>query len=395
MEYQTFRGSDVREALGAVKAALGPNALIGSTRFVNDGGRGLSPAYVEVLAKQADGHARRPRKLGSTWADNSSKREASGRRKQLAARPTQAARRTANAAQAISGLEQAFERGQVRRPGSDFSKFESQLVALKAMLEELQATRPPREQAQALLAGLGIEGTLAQELSSGAGRSKKRDVEALKQWLIARVKARFDVMPGLIDASEKQVIACVGQTGVGKTTTLAKLAARARLDLGKSVSVISLDTYRVGAAEQWQRYAELMGLHSTVAHDPTSFHNAIEHVQSDVLLVDTPGHMGRSDESWPLANAIEQLRGRRKDTLLVLPAWLRASDAERVTTEYELAKPSALVVTKVDEAYRSGGMLHAAALRELPICYICNGPRVPEDISDASSDALVSAVFRH
>jgi flagellar biosynthesis protein FlhF len=81
------------------------------------------------------------------------------------------------------------------------------------------------------------------------------------------------------------------------------------------------------------------------------------------------------------------------DVLLVLPAWLAARDAEQVTRDYDAAKPTALVATKLDEATRRGGVLHGAAARELPIAYLCGGPRVPEDITDGTHEVLLSALF--
>ncbi len=389
MEYQTFRGADVKEALSAVKAALGPNAMIGSTRFVSsDQSSGLNQSYVEVLAAQPNGRA-------TTGPFSRGVHQASLGERKVARKPQSRARRQVeHTAKGISELEREIGEQPYRPRGqNDLASLEQELMTLKAMLQDLHDARPPKEQAQALLAGLGIEGALAKELAGGAGRGRKKDDSSLKDWLRGQVARRFSVSPGLINAPGKQVVACVGPTGVGKTTTLAKLAARARLDLGKSVGVISLDTFRVGAIEQWQRYADLMGLQTAIAHNPDSFRHALQQINSDLLLIDTPGHVGKTASDWPIARCLESITGRRLDTLLVLPAWLRAHDVESVTRDYDGARPTGLVATKLDEANRAGGVLHSAAVRDLPFTYLCNGPRVPEDISDATHDALVSAVF--
>jgi flagellar biosynthesis protein FlhF len=395
VEYQTFRGSDVKEALSAVKAALGPDAMIGSTRFVSgDRTSGLNQAYVEVLAAQPSG----ARGVGPFARGASGyqavRKETNGR----ASAQGRARRAAAKLSLGISALENQVgerlgERDPAPKPRTDLANLENELMSLKAMLEDLHAARPPKEQALGLLAGLGIEGSLARDLASGAGRSKKRDPEELREWLKAQVAKRVLVSPGLINGSGKQVVACVGPTGVGKTTTLAKLAAIARLDLGKSVGVISLDTFRVGAAEQWHRYADLMGLSAHVAHNPDAFRNALQQNSSDLLLIDTPGHVGKTGADWPIAQCLGSVTGRKLDTLLVLPSWLRALDVEQVTRDYDAARPTGLVATKLDEASRTGGVLHGSAIRELPFTYLCNGPRVPEDIFDATHDTLLSAVF--
>jgi flagellar biosynthesis protein FlhF len=84
---------------------------------------------------------------------------------------------------------------------------------------------------------------------------------------------------------------------------------------------------------------------------------------------------------------------REVNVMLVLPAWLRANDVTRVLEMYDDPLPTQLVVTKLDETYQVGGILHAALPSELPFAYLCNGPRVPEDILDASVDGVLDAVF--
>lgn len=390
MEYQTFRGADVKEALSAVKAAFGPDAMIGSTRFVsNDQAGGLGRSYVEVLAAQPNG-TRRYSPFAHVAQPTPGRRDSNARGSQVA---RSLALGTPKPRKSETGLAELEAETQQDASQPSLASLEQELLTLRSMLEELHRTRPPKEQAQALLRGLGVEGALAKELSSGAARAKRRDPQALEQWLKEQMESRFRMTPGLINGPAKQVVACVGPTGVGKTTTLAKLAAKARLDLGKSVGVITLDTFRVGALEQWQRYADLMGLTVNVAQNPEAFAQALRQNTSDLLLIDTPGHVGKTNTDWPIAQCLNAVTGRRMDVLLVLPAWLGARDVEQVTRDYDAARPTALAVTKLDEASRKGGALHAAAARELPFAYLCAGPRVPEDITDASFEALFAALF--
>jgi flagellar biosynthesis protein FlhF len=84
---------------------------------------------------------------------------------------------------------------------------------------------------------------------------------------------------------------------------------------------------------------------------------------------------------------------RAVNTLLVLPAWLRANDVSRIMEIYDDPTPTDLIVTKLDETYQVGGILHAALPTNLPFAYMCNGPRVPEDIMEASVDGVLDAVF--
>ena len=371
MQYQNFRGADLKEALSAVKATLGPNALIEGTRQISNGrGGGLGHSYVEVTAAAPTG-------LKWPYANQ-----------EAAAAAEQPMRRREPRATAFGRKAQKSAPNLARDP----SEIERELGMLRQMLNELNESRPPKERALTELHAAGIEGALARELATGATKVARRGREALRAWLSGRIKERLTVTPSLLTDPAPRVIACVGPTGVGKTTTLAKLAARARLDHGRSVGVISLDTFRVGAVEQWQRYANLMGIPFQIASDRTTFLRAMADMPTDLVLVDTAGRSVHGT-AWPLAGCLREINDRKLNVLLTLPAWLRANDVTRVLEMYDDPLPTEIVVTKLDETYQVGGILHAALPNQLPFAYLCNGPRVPEDILDASVDGVLDAVF--
>lgn len=385
MQYQSFRGADLKEALSQVKATLGPNALIESTKQVSNGrGGGLGHSYVEVTAAAP---------AGLKWPFASS--EGNGaelpQKRSVRRSPSRTEPVTAGITGQLSSERRAALRTGSVSTGRDPAEIERELANLRAMLDELNQSRPPRERALAMLHSIGIEGPVAREIASGAGRAAKRGREALREWLAGRLKERLRFAPSLIAQPGQRVIACVGPTGVGKTTTLAKLAARARLDLGRRVGVVSLDTFRVGAVEQWQRYSTLMGIPFQVAHDAASFSRAVANMPAEIVLVDTAGR-SNARGPWPIAECAREV-SVPLHVLLVLPAWLRASDAERVLELYDDPLPTELIITKLDETVQAGGVLHAALPNQTPIAYLCNGPRVPEDIQDATSDTVIRAVF--
>ena len=376
MTYQSFRGADLQEALSAVKATLGPNAMIEGTRRVSNGRNGaLGQQYIEVTAAPPQ---------GLKWPFAS--REARAPEMPLRERPAMAppsneqrSLRTKNKYGSVLGLDQ--------------NEVERELTSLRAMLEELNQQRPPKERALTLLHARGIEGNLARELSNGAAKYAKKGKAPLYEFLRARLAERITVSGSLMQSPRRTLIACMGPTGAGKTTTLAKLAARARLDLGRSVGVISLDTFRVGAVEQWQRYAALMGIPFQVASDRSSFRRALAEITADIVLVDTAGRSTPA-ASWVLPDCLNgATEEMEKHALLVLPAWLRASDVARISSLYEVPAPTEIVITKLDETVEAGGVLHAALPESIPIAYLCNGPRVPEDIREASVEAVVDAVL--
>lgn len=246
----------------------------------------------------------------------------------------------------------------------------------------------------AMLHSVGIEGNLAREITAGAARPAKKGREALRAWLIERVRERISVQESLIAAKGPRIVACVGPTGVGKTTTLAKLAARAKLDLGRSVGVVSLDTFRVGAVEQWQRYARLIGMPFFAARDEDDFARALASMDTDILLVDTEGHVaGDGAPLQRLGASLEHATGWDTNVMLVVPAWLRGADVDRLVRSYPAPRPTAVVATKLDEATRVGGVLHACLPTNAPLAYLCDGPRVPEDISTPDVESVAARIF--
>ncbi|MBI3206304.1 MAG: flagellar biosynthesis protein FlhF [Myxococcales bacterium] len=376
MQSQSFRGADVKEALSRVRASLGPDALIQSTRQVTNGrGGALGHAWVEVTATAPAGR--------HSWQFEPNGKPtvvSPPRFSSLRSPPTERAPRP--------GMSRM---GRTPTLGLDASELERELLTLRAMLDELNQSRPPRERVMSLLAAFGVEGALARQLATGAGRVARRGSDALQSWLVQRIAERVTLAPDPLVAPGQQIIVAVGNTGVGKTTTLAKLAARARLDLGRSVCVFSFDTYRVGAVEQWQRYASLMGIPFHALSSPDELSRRLSERSADIVLVDTTGKTASSPpEDWPLAESLDSLAGRNLHTLLVMPAWMRGRDAERTCTLYRDARPTGVVVSKLDETCQPGGVLHAAIPNALPLTYFCNGPRVPEDIHLASIEALVS-----
>ena len=375
MQYQTFRGSDVNDALSAVRASLGEDALIQSTRHVTNGRKGgLGRRFVEIVAAPA---GLKPRGRRSPFTSDIGS-ELPGRARGFEA-PNRPSRSTAR-----------HNRGGRLDPAS----IEAELGALREMLEELSATRPPRERAQAMLHAAGIEGALAKDLARGATRAAKSGPSKLRAWLTQRLAERVLAQPSLIATPEPKVIACVGSTGVGKTTSLAKLAAQAHLDRGRRVGVISLDTFRVGAVDQWKRYAKLIGIPFGIAKDPASFHRLLADQRADLVLVDTAGRsLSDADSSNRLAACLETVDSHEVHVMLALPAWLRARDAERTLAAYSNPRPTEIVMTKLDETFQVGGVMHAALPTSIPFAYLCDGPRVPEDIHDAAADVIADAVL--
>lgn len=186
----------------------------------------------------------------------------------------------------------------------------------------------------------------------------------------------------------------VGPTGVGKTTTIAKLAAYASLHAKQRVELITLDTYRIAAVEQLKSYAEIIGAGFHVARTTVELSALKNRLAGKALvLIDTAG---RSPND--LADQMEFANYLRNDCdllkCLVLQATTHPLDAEVAIKKFGLYRPDQLVITKIDETTRPGAAIGIALDAQLPLAYLCNGQRVPDDFELASANSLASNVLR-
>ncbi|MET0339396.1 MAG: hypothetical protein ABW252_00255 [Polyangiales bacterium] len=186
-----------------------------------------------------------------------------------------------------------------------------------------------------------------------------------------------------------RVQALVGPTGVGKTTTIAKLAAVSALVDRRTVALICLDQYRIGASDQLSRYADLIGIPMETASCPATFDRALARLgRAEVVLVDTSGRSPR--DTVGIGLTADTLRSAREpvEVHLCIPASLREVELRGTIERQSAATPSRLIVTKLDEANFCGGVISAYVHSGLPISYVTTGQRVPEDIDAATPEGL-------
>jgi flagellar biosynthesis protein FlhF len=180
------------------------------------------------------------------------------------------------------------------------------------------------------------------------------------------------------------VIAIVGPTGAGKTTTIAKLAARWAMQYGnKDLALVSTDGYRIGAREQLATYARILGAPMHSANNGKELSRVLERLRGKkMVLIDTAG-MGPRDVRLSEHLSELQLGAAGARVLLALPAQGEANAQEEIVKSFARVAPSACVLTKLDEAASLGAVLSTAIRHKLPIAYLCNGQRVPEDVHSA------------
>lgn len=196
-------------------------------------------------------------------------------------------------------------------------------------------------------------------------------------------------------ASPHPVVALVGPTGVGKTTTIAKLAARTALREGRRVELITLDTYRIAAVEQLKTYADIIGAGFHVPRSILELDVLVRRFSAEAtVIIDTIGRSARD-----LADQMEladYLRGNEQIVkCLVLQATMHPGDAHVALGKFALFGINSLVITKLDETCRTGAVVTIAASAGLPLAYLCNGQGVPDDIERATAESLTACTLGH
>ena len=255
--------------------------------------------------------------------------------------------------------------------------FEKQLAAFA--WNEGARRRPLRTKLMRELINAGFSAPLGRKISA-ALPDDYSEAEA-RAWLRS-VLARNMRCDGEADDMVRRggVYALVGPTGVGKTTTVAKLAARCVVRFGaQKLALISTDTYRIGAQDQLAIYAKILGVQVHAAQDSAGLERILRAVGgSHMVLIDTVG-MGQRDTR--LAEQLALLAGRKVQRMLLLNAACQLETLEDVIRVYKgNSDLSGAIITKLDEARRPGGVLDVAMRHKLKLAYVTDGQRVPEDI---------------
>ena len=196
---------------------------------------------------------------------------------------------------------------------------------------------------------------------------------------------------------ERHVVALVGPTGVGKTTTVAKLAAGFRIEARRRVGLLTIDTYRIAAVQQLKAYAEIMDLPMEVVETPEQMQPALDSIGDvDLVLIDTAGRSPRSDAR--IDQLSEFLRAARPDeTHLVLSATSSSDNIRTTIRGFQPVGATSVILTKLDETPHTAGVLSALTASDrhhaTPLSYVTHGQQVPDDIAVADAPHLVTSLL--
>ncbi|TDU25809.1 flagellar biosynthesis protein FlhF [Panacagrimonas perspica] len=261
---------------------------------------------------------------------------------------------------------------------------------------DMKTRNPVRADVVRRLLGLGLELKLAREIASEIPEGTDADrARFLPMALLARRMPTFkhewlDATTAPGNDGRHEVIALVGATGVGKTTTIAKLAARYVQHWGlRDVALITTDHFRIGAQEQLFTYGRLLGVPVLTADNQRELCLALDKLKDrKLVLIDTAG-MSPRDQNLQKQFAMLSGLPVPNRTALVLSAASQIADLDDQYRRFAAAAPSAVILTKLDEATRVGAAISAITRHAIPLAYVTDGQRVPEDLSAARPDQLV------
>ena len=235
---------------------------------------------------------------------------------------------------------------------------------------------------------------LVDELRSVYGHDSSTDSATLRAAMSELVESRIEAGGAIqVTPGRRRVVALVGPTGVGKTTTIAKLAANFHLRQQTRVGLITVDTYRIAAVEQLRTYADIIDLPMEVVSTPREMRQAVDRFADlDLVLLDTAGRSPRDEVR------IQELKSmlaeaRADEVHLVLSSVASLSALKKTAQRFARVGTTALLLTKLDEATGLGNLLPLLADCRLPLSYVTHGQNVPDDITAAVPNKLAQFIL--
>jgi flagellar biosynthesis protein FlhF len=390
MDIRTYRAKTMREALDLVRRELGPAASVLHTRELNSGlfRRVIFGRKYEVAASAG---VNVPSRLPAEARYGAATHEiVAAHRETCPVRPAH--------------LESDY-RSQYR---DDFRhQVAGQLDELHAMVEKLcqrAASAPAHDLPEAMFhvftdlieaeVDESIARSLVDRVRAGRGGVELSDPLLLKTHVAQLLEDEIAITgPIAASADSCRVVALVGPTGVGKTTTIAKLAANYRLREKRRVGLITVDTYRVAAVEQLRTYADIIDLPMEVVATPREMREAVGRMSHlDLVLMDTAG---RSPRDEVRIQELKSMLGEAEpdEVHLVLSATAGAKSLAATAERFADVGTTALILTKLDEATSLGQLMTLLRSCRLPISYLTDGQNVPDDIETADRRKLAQALL--
>lgn len=381
MQVKRYEVSGINEALTKIKEDMGPDAIILSAKKINSTGASV----IEVMAAR-DEKVKTPQKefLSSLPPENTGfaeNREDSykllrgeiGELKEI----IRSAQKERSLARELEELKETMDKffdimgTRKRKSNTDINS---------RVYYQLLACGFTRASAFGILEAISPQISLQEQLDEEAV------LNLVEEYVIKS-------MPAMNQAKkEKRIKAYVGATGVGKTTTLAKLAARYSLMKKMSVGMITIDTFRIAAIEQLKTYAKIMGIRMEVASSKESFQRSLQLLSDkDIILIDTPGRSCVDDGCLNIMDIM--LQNKSIETNLLISTTASEDNLLDIIMKYSSFDYDNLIITKIDESRRFGVLYDVINKARKPVSFLTCGQNVPQDIEEVTPQKMANLIM--
>lgn len=363
MKIKSYFSNTVEDAMGQARQELGPDAMLVNSRKSSIEARHLGAYEVVFVTEMPPGEQEEPAPV-----------------RQKAAQSDRLAQQMAELKRELEGMRRTITRSAL--PPAAW-----------------RDSSPDSSDAYGALTAAEVSPELAREIiQSAESRTAKSALSKLRSGfrgaLVEELESRLKVQP-VLGRGEKRprIVALVGPPGCGKTTTLVKLAVNYGLAARRPVMLLSMDTYRVAAAEQLRSYSAILGVGFQMVETVAALAQAIEENRGkELIFLDTPGLGPAEVDNYA---ALAQFLSTREDidTQLAVSCSMKSADLSRVVDSFEAFGPQRLIFTKLDETASFGPILNEAVRTGKPLSFFATGQRIPEDLEAATKSRVAELVL--
>jgi len=423
MKVKVFTASSMQEAMSQVKSQLGIDAVILHTRRFHKGGilGYMGKEMIEVTAAVEDKplanstpnltpiiqESMVPQNIVKQYQNAGSKIPASSilDTNETKNEVNENAQNKNDVKQEVENIAQRKimkEEENSTEKDDKILKLQQELDSMKKMLEQvINAVPQNKVETMSLFDALTeneVDSKIAEEIVTNIldeavlnNKDLPETVDFLADYFEQAMRPAHGIDIGL---DQTKIVALIGATGVGKTTTIAKIAANFVLDKACSVALITADTYRISAVEQLKTYSDIIGVPLEIVYSPDELRIAIDkHRDKQLILIDTAGRSQHNEfqleELRCLLSVVPDIEKH-----LVLSATTKYKDAVDILRKFSLCEPDKVLFTKVDETSTVGAIINLVYQYPITLSYITNGQSVPDDIVVADSKELAKLLLR-
>ncbi|MDF2635335.1 MAG: GTP-binding signal recognition particle protein [Pelosinus sp.] len=286
-------------------------------------------------------------------------------------------------------------------PSLEDTVVHSELANMRSLLEKVVSRMPKGSESSSvieLLTNNDIDANVAEKIINELPLdyvNLEVGSSELRQLIIDKIRTYFQSAEGIrIPENGRKVVAFLGPTGVGKTTTIAKLAANFAIQGGYQVVLVTADTYRISAVEQLKTYADIMGMPIHVVYDAHELKKVLDsNLDKQLVLIDTAGRSPHNNDQLDELKDLLQV----DDTIekyLVLSATTKYKDALDIVKKFSVCSPHKIIFTKIDETRNIGTIVNLLYQAPMSLSYVTTGQNVPDDIELVNPNKLAQLILR-